>query len=83
MYLNFLYHSILFIGQNEFGPVNKSELAFVLIMLMISLVLNSLIFGQLASLMSALQKEATLSQLMIDSAYDVMDSIQLSSNDSS
>jgi hypothetical protein len=53
-YMTLLYYGIINIGSNEFGPVNNSEFIFCIISLMISAMLNAIIFGDIASLMQKL-----------------------------
>lgn len=48
------YYGILLVGQNEFGPVNISELIFFFVSLVVSGILTSLIFGDIASISQAI-----------------------------
>ena len=47
-YFFFLYNGILLIGTNEFGPVNKVELMFMNLFLIISALAYSLIFSDVS-----------------------------------
>lgn len=46
-YLLFLYHSVLFIGQNEMGPVNTLEMFGCSLILIGNLFINLFLFGNL------------------------------------
>ena len=47
IYLIFMYHSILFIGQNDMGPVNEIEIAGAVLILMGNFFINLILFGNL------------------------------------
>lgn len=49
-----VYYGILNLGMNEFGPVNDIEMIFLIFTLIFSAILNSLIFGDVAVLISVL-----------------------------
>lgn len=49
------YYGILFLGQNEIGPVNPSEQLFCIFGLIISLMLNSFLFSDMAVIATFLQ----------------------------
>ena len=55
-YITMLYHSLLNLGSNEFGPVNEIEMIYLVITLIMSALLNALIFGDVANLISVLTK---------------------------
>lgn len=67
-----LYTAILMLGSNEIAPVNVSEIAFCIFMLLFSSVINAQLFGEMAVLISTIMKKYTLSQMRIDSANSVM-----------
>lgn len=48
------YEAILNIGSNEFGPVNESDMLYLVITLIFSAILNAIIFGDIANLISDL-----------------------------
>ena len=50
-YLSLLYYGIINIGCNEFGPDNKWEYIFLIATLIISAMLKSVVFGDIAGLM--------------------------------
>ena len=56
-YLLCLYYAIMIHGSNELGPVNKPEMAVMSIFLMISALLNAIVFGDVASLITSLGAE--------------------------
>lgn len=49
-YLSLLYYGILNIGSNEFGPVNSMEYLFCTITLILSAMLNAILFGDVSGL---------------------------------
>ena len=55
-YTTMLYYGVLIIGQNELGPVNEIEMVYSILTLMFSALLNALIFGDIASLATTVQK---------------------------
>ena len=54
-----LYLGVLDLGINEFGPVNEEEMAFLVITLIASSLLNALIFGDVATLIQVLSEKDT------------------------
>ena len=52
-----LYHAILNLGMNEFGPVNEIEYVYLIFTLIGSALLNALLFGDVASLVAVLSKK--------------------------
>lgn len=77
-YLLTFYTSALSLGLNEMGPVNEGEMLFCFISLMISLVVNSNLFGEMAVLIATISKKKTLQQHKVDISNTVMNSICLS-----
>ena len=47
-----LYYGVLNLGSNEFGPVNEIEMLFLVGTLIASALMNALIFGDVAGLVS-------------------------------
>ena len=45
-----LYEGVLILGMNEFCPVNSVELLYMSVTIMISVVLQSLVFGNISVL---------------------------------
>ena len=76
-----LYYGILNLGSDEFGPVNEIEMIFCVFTLIISSMLNSVIFGDIASLLSVLEQKTNDRQNSLDHANFVMDSIELTEKD--
>ena len=64
-----LYHAVLYLGSNELGPVNESEMLFAVITLLSAAILNALLFGDVASLMAVLSRKQTLTQEKLDTAH--------------
>ena len=72
-----LYYGILILGSNEIGPVNSLEMVGCLIFLIISALLNAILFGQIADLVFNLSAKSTAIQEQLDQANTVMESIEL------
>jgi len=51
-YQTLFYHAILNVGSNEFGPVNNEEFMFLIFSLIISAILMSIVFGDVAGLIA-------------------------------
>jgi len=58
-YTTMLYYAILDLGSNEFGPANNIEFAFLIATLICSALLNAIIFGDIASLVSELSSKSS------------------------
>jgi len=56
--MTMLYCGVLILGSNEFGPVNEIEMIFLVITLLVSSVLNALIFGDIAVLAGVVGKKS-------------------------
>ena len=54
-----VYLGILDLGANEFGPVNNEEMAYVVFTLITSALLNTLIFGDVTSLILIISKRGS------------------------
>jgi hypothetical protein len=76
-YTTMFYEALLDLGSNEFGPVNEVEMAYFVMTLMASSLLNALIFGDIASLMAIISRRSQIYQERLDSANTVMANIQL------
>ena len=72
-----LYHSVLFIGLNEMGPVNKLEILNAVILLICCAIINANLFGEIAMVMSVLERRSTINQNKLDSGNSVMARINL------
>ena len=72
-----MYEAILNIGSNEFGPVNESDMLYLVTTLLGSAILNALIFGDIANLMLIIGKKDVAYQDKQDQATNVMEYIQL------
>ena len=53
-YIVSLYYAILIYGSNELGPVNNNEMIAMSFMLLVSLIVNSLVLGNVVELIQAL-----------------------------
>jgi hypothetical protein len=72
-----VYYSILAIGQNDYMPKNEEEYAFCMIVLLFSAILNTIIFGNIASMASSVAAKSLHFQHMIDDVNSVMDDLKL------
>jgi hypothetical protein len=54
-----IYYGVLVLGANEMGPVNFFEMGTSVVFLVVSNILNALIFGDIAGLISTLEKSST------------------------
>ena len=80
-YLTMLYYGVMNLGSNEFGPVNQQDFVFLVLTLICSALLNALIFGDVATLVSVLESKDSARQDNLDAANSVMDSIFLPIDD--
>lgn len=76
-YFVMLYYAVIFLGVGEIGPINVPELGFCIVFLPISLMLQSLIFSDIAVLVQTFFKKRSEQQADIDKAYEVMTWIEL------
>jgi len=80
-YILLLYYSMLDMFLNELGPVNEVEMFVMIFSLLFGAVLNALIFGDIAFLISSLNKKDNQFQEKLDSGNAVMDQINLKEKD--
>lgn len=71
-YLISLYHAVLMLGSNEIGPVNIEEMAFCVAGLIMTSLINAQIFGEMAVLITVMQKKKTNYQEKLDAANNAM-----------
>lgn len=71
-YYIMFYYSILILGTNEMGPVNVVEILVMAILLLISSLINALVFGDIASLTMDLTRKTTEQQEHLDQANGIM-----------
>jgi hypothetical protein len=71
-YLISLYHAVLMLGSNEIGPVNTEEMAFCVAGLIMTSLINAQIFGEMAVLITVMQKKKTNYQEKLDAANNAM-----------
>ena len=76
-YFTMLYLGVLDLGSNEFGPVNYKEMAYLVLTLLSSALLNALIFGDVATLIAVISKKESAFQEKLDQANTVMKNINL------
>jgi len=68
-----LYYALLTSSLNEIGPVNEIEMIFTIILLLISSVVNALIFSEISLLITTISQRDQVSQQQLDDANTVMD----------
>jgi hypothetical protein len=78
-YTTMMYEAVLNIGLGEFGPVNESDMLYLVITLIFSAILNALIFGDIANLMYVIARKDSDYQDKLDAANTVMANIDLDS----
>ena len=76
-YLVCLYYGVLILGLNEMGPVNNIEMLYFIGTLLMSAIMNSLIFSDVIMLIDELSKPSQVYQEKLDSMFGVMKIIQL------
>ena len=72
-----LYHAVLMLTGNDLGPRGSFQIAFVAIFVTIGAIINANIFGELAVLVSAMNRKATIFQEKIDIANTAMKNLFL------
>jgi len=60
------YYAILLMGQNEMGPVSPIEITYVALTLLVSALLNALLFGDISSLIQSIDKQKLINQEKLD-----------------
>lgn len=76
-YFMCLYHSVLIFGGGDVGPRGSFQLAFVAIFIMIGAIINANLFGQLAVILSSLNRKASLFQEKFDMTTSTMKNLNL------
>lgn len=76
-YLSMLYYGVLYLGANEMGPVSPAEMFHATAILIISSLMNAILFGDIASLMNARNRLSVERQRRLDEANNVMLAIEL------
>jgi hypothetical protein len=72
-----MYISILIFGGNEIGGTNEIELAFSGMAMLFSIIINALIFGEMAVLVEAISRKETEFQEKIDTSNTAMQNLKL------
>ena len=72
-----LYYSVLVIGGNELGPRETSELVYVVMINLIGAIVNAYIFGELAALLTQIDRKQARYQHAFDAANTAMSNINL------
>lgn len=76
-YWNAIYHSTLLLAGNDIGPRRDLQLIFCVTTLLICAIINANIFGNLAVLVSALNRKSTKFQEKIDTVNTAMKNMKL------
>ena len=71
---------MLVLGGNELGPSNNEELLYIVSVNLIGAIVNAQIFGELAVLLSQLNRKDASYQAVIDTANTAMENTNLQSN---
>jgi CRP-like cAMP-binding protein len=76
-YWNAIYHSTLLLAGNDIGPRREIQLIFCVTTLLICAIINANIFGNLAVLVSALNRKSTKFQEKLDTVNTAMKNMKL------
>jgi len=76
-YWNAIYHSTLLLAGNDIGPRRDIQLIFCVSTLLICAIINANIFGNLAVLVSALNRKSTKFQEKLDTVNTAMKNMKL------
>jgi len=76
-YWNAVYHSTLLLAGNDIGPRRDLQLFFCITTLLICAIINANIFGNLAVLVSALNRKSTKFQEKLDTVNTAMKNMKL------
>jgi hypothetical protein len=72
-----IYHSVLMFTGNDIGPRGSFQLAFVAFFVMLGAIINANLFGQLAVILSALNRKASNFQEKFDITTTTMKNLNL------
>ena len=70
--LTMVYHAILVIGFNDFGPVNLAEFVFFIFALLMGVIMQAIVFSNIVSLYSRLNESEVERGREIDATNGVM-----------
>jgi len=76
-YLSSLYHAVLLLTGNDIGPREEVQLTFVVVTLTMGAIINANIIGELAVILTKLNRKATIFQGKLDTANEAMKSLGL------
>lgn len=76
-YCSSVYHAVLMFTGNDIGPRDTFQAAFVAFFVMIGAILNANLFGQLAVILSAMNRKASLFQEKFDITTTTMKNLNL------
>ncbi|CAI2361123.1 unnamed protein product [Moneuplotes crassus] len=76
-YCSSIYHSMLILGGNDLGPRGKIQLVFISSVLFAGAIINANIFGNMAVIISQLNKKATKFQEKVENANTSMKNLSI------
>ncbi|CAI2372633.1 unnamed protein product [Moneuplotes crassus] len=79
-YSNSLYHAVLMLGGNDVGPRGSFQLLFVFVILILGAIINANIFGNMAVLISAYNRKASIFQEKLETANETMKNLKIPVN---
>jgi hypothetical protein len=80
-YKTMLYLALMMLGSNEMGPVNEVEMVFATVNMIVAALLNTFLFGDIANLISVLERKNVQWQDTLDGANFVMSKIEMNSEE--
>ena len=72
-----MYYCVLILGGNELGPQKIEELYYIVFANILGAIVNAQIFGELAVLLSQLNRQEAYYQAIIDLTNTTMENIRL------
>ena len=76
-YWNAAYHAVLMLGGNDVGPRGELQLIFVSLMLLVGAIINSIIFGNMAVVLQAMNKKSTMLSEKLEDANEAMKNLNI------
>ena len=72
-----MYHAVLMLGGNDVGPRGTFQLMFVFIVLILGAIINANIFGNMAVLITAYNRKASIFQEKLENANETMKNLKI------
>lgn len=76
-YLGSLYNAVIMLGTNEIGPRDNLELAIINFILILMILYNAIVLGDVAVLVQSMSAGSSANQEKIDNANSIMQEIGL------